>query len=91
MRPILSCDTQNEITNLSNWCNPEFDKMMNRALTTNHLYERSKAYNHAQDLILNELPIVPIANVKRLLVARGNVKGIEMTPFGSINFLPYIS
>ena len=86
MRPILSCDTQNEITNLSNWCNPEFDKMMNRALTTNHLYERSKAYNNAQDLILNELPIVPIANVKRLLVARGNVKGIEMTPFGSIIF-----
>ena len=64
----------------------QFDKMMNRALATNHLYERSKAYNNAQDLILNELPIVPIANVKRLLVARGNVKGIEMTPFGSINF-----
>jgi len=75
MRPILSCE-----------CNPEFDKMMNRALATNHLYERSKAYNNAQDLVLNELPIVPIANVKRLLVARGNVKGIEMTPFGSINF-----
>ena len=54
--------------------------MMNRALSTNHLYERSKAYNNAQELILNELPIVPIANVKRLLVARGNVKGIEMTP-----------
>ena len=86
MRPILSCDTQKEITNLSNWCNPEFDKMMDRALSTNHLYERSKAYNNAQELILNELPIVPIANVKRLLVARGNVKGIEMTPFGSINF-----
>lgn len=56
MRPILSCDTQNEITNLSNWCNPEFDKMMDRALSTNHL---------------NELPIVPIANVQRLLVASG--------------------
>ena len=56
------------------------------AMALDGLYERSKAYNNAQDLILNELPIVPIANVKRLLVARGNVKGIEMTPFGSINF-----
>ena len=63
MRPILSCDTQKEITNLSNWCNPEFDKMMNRALSTNHLYERSKAYNNAQELILNELPYC--ANCKR--------------------------
>ena len=65
--------------------------MMNRALATNHLYERSKAYNNAQDLILNELPIVPIANVKRLLVARGNVKGIEMTPLVASIFLPCIS
>ena len=23
MRPILSCDTQKAITNLSNWCNPD--------------------------------------------------------------------
>ena len=86
MRPILSCGTKNEITNLSNWCDDRFDLIMDKAIATNHLYERSKAYNQAQELILDELPIIPLANVKRLLVANGKVQGVEMTPFGSINF-----
>ena len=86
MRPILSCGTQNEITNLSNWCNAQFDEIMDSAIATNHLYARSKAYNQAQQLILEELPIIPLANVKRLLVANSRIQGVEMTPFGSINF-----
>lgn len=86
MRPILSCSTQNEITNLSNWCNEEFNQLMDRAIATSHLSERAKAYNDAQELVLRELPIIPIANVKRILVASSRVKGVEMTPFGSLNF-----
>ena len=86
MRPILSCNTQNEITNLSNWCNEEFDNLMDRAIATSNLSERARAYNDAQELILHELPIIPIANVKRILVANSRVKGVEMTPFGSLNF-----
>ena len=86
MRPILSCNTQNEITNLSNWCNEEFNNLMDRAIATSNLSERARAYNDAQELILHELPIIPIANVKRILVANSRVKGVEMTPFGSLNF-----
>ena len=86
MRPILICNTQNEITNLSNWCNEEFNNLMDRAIATSNLSERARAYNDAQELILQELPIIPIANVKRILVANSRVKGVEMTPFGSLNF-----
>ena len=35
---------------------------------------------------MSELPIIPLANVKRVLVANAKVQGIEMTPFGSIDF-----
>lgn len=86
MRPILSCGTKNELTNLSNWCNEEFDQFMDRAITTSHLSSRTKAYNEAQELVLRELPIIPIANVKRILVANSRVKGVKMTPFGSLDF-----
>lgn len=86
MRPILSCSTQNDMTNLSNWCNERFNQLMDRGIATSILAERAKAYNEAQELVLHELPIIPIANVKRLLVATSRVKGLEMTPFGSINF-----
>lgn len=86
MRPILSCDTKDDITNLSNWCDPKFNELMDNALATTNLRERAKNYNDAQDLVLKELPIIPIANAKRFLVASGNVKGVQMSPFGSMNF-----
>ena len=86
MRPILSCDTKNEVANLSNWCNPKFNELMDNALTGTALSDRAKDYNAAQDLVLNELPIIPIANVKRFLVASSKVKGVQVTPFGSMDF-----
>ena len=86
MRPILSCDTKNEVANLSNWCNPKFNELMDNALTSTALSDRAKDYNAAQDLVLNELPIIPIANVKRFLVASSKVKGVQVAPFGSMNF-----
>ena len=86
MRPILSCSTSNEITNLSNWCNEHFDNIMDSALDSSNQQIRSEAYNQAQELILSELPIIPIANVKRVLVANSRVQNIEMSPFGTLNF-----
>ncbi|SQI99201.1 Dipeptide-binding protein [Aggregatibacter aphrophilus] len=86
MRPILSCSSSNEITNLSNWCSKKFDQFMDEALDSANLRVRANAYNQAQELILSELPIIPIANVKRVLVASSRVQHIEMSPFGSLNF-----
>lgn len=86
MRPILSCGTVNDITNLSNWCYAPFEDAMNRALNTTHLRSRANYYNIAQEIILSELPIIPVANVKRMLIANSRVKGLELAPFGSINF-----
>ncbi|UAX42580.1 ABC transporter substrate-binding protein [Pasteurella canis] len=86
MRPILSCSTVNEITNFSNWCDPLFDHFMDNALNTSHLRLRASEYNLAQELILSEVPIVPIANARRMLVINANVHGVKMSPFGSINF-----
>lgn len=86
MRPILGCDAVNQITNLSNWCKPKFDHFMNEARNTSERQQRAYQYQQAQELILREIPIIPIANAKRMLIVNGKVKGVEMTPFGSINF-----
>ena len=86
MRPILSCNAASEITNLSNWCDEDFDQLMDKALDSPNLWERAHAYNQAQELILSKLPIVPLANMKRVLVVNSRVLHIEMNPFGSLNF-----
>ncbi len=86
MRPILSCNSASEMTNLSNWCDEDFDQLMDKALDSPNLWERAHAYNQAQELILSKLPIVPLANMKRVLVVNSHVRHIEMNPFGSLNF-----
>lgn len=86
MRPILSCNAASEMTNLSNWCDEDFDQLMDKALDSPNLWERAHAYNQAQELILSKLPIVPLANMKRVLVVNSRVRHIEMNPFGSLNF-----
>lgn len=86
MRPILGCGTQTEITNLSNWCYVPFELAMNQALIAKDLRTRSRYYNIAQEIVLSKVPIIPLANVKRLLVANNRVQGLKMSPFGNVNF-----
>ncbi len=86
LRPILSCNTTNEITNLSNWCSPKFDNLLDLALISNNTELRAADYYSAQQEILTELPIFPISNVKRLLISNAKIRGIEVTPFGNIYF-----
>lgn len=86
MRPILSCDTTSEITNLANWCHKPLNELMDQALMAESQAFRAYEYKKAQQMILTELPIIPIAHVKRTLISDTRVKGLEITPFGSINF-----
>ncbi|WP_133546084.1 ABC transporter substrate-binding protein [Mesocricetibacter intestinalis] len=86
MRPILSCSSASEITNLANWCSPSFDHLLDHALTTTDTRLRAIDYNLAQKIVLSELPLLPIASVKRVLVSSTQVQGVDMTPFGNINF-----
>lgn len=86
MRPILSCNTQYDITNLANWCYKPLDYVLDLALATEDPFLRSYEYKEAQKILLNQLPIIPLAHVKRLIVANKQVAGLEMSPFGSVSF-----
>ncbi|MFC0309825.1 ABC transporter substrate-binding protein [Gallibacterium trehalosifermentans] len=86
LRPILSCPSQKTITNLSSWCHPPLDALLVKALQTDVQLLRSLDYDMAQQLIIRQVPIIPIATVNNVLVANNRVNGINMTPFGSIHF-----
>lgn len=86
LRPILSCDTTNEVSNVSNWCSESFDQLLDSALTHSDPHKRAADYAIAQRQVFSELPILPLANVKRILISNTRVNGIEVTPFGNIHF-----
>ncbi|MFC0323200.1 ABC transporter substrate-binding protein [Gallibacterium melopsittaci] len=86
LRPILSCPSQSTISNLSSWCHPPLDALLIKALQTDVQLLRSLDYDMAQQLIIRQVPIIPIATVNNVLVANNRVAGITMTPFGNIHF-----
>lgn len=86
LRPILSCSTVHEITNLSNWCSPLFEVLLSKGLSNNNPNVRAVDYHLAQKEILSQLPILPIASVKRVLISNTHVQGVEMTAFGNVYF-----
>lgn len=86
LRPILSCQTRHSLANLSNWCHPQFDNLMIRGLQTEDPLARALNYDMAQQLALQQVPIIPLANASRLIVARQRVKGLNLTPFGNVDF-----
>lgn len=86
LHPILSCQSKDEATNLSHWCSSKFDELLDNALKTPNQQERTKLYLKAQEIVLEELPILLLTSAKRLLVINERVKGIKKTPFGDIQF-----
>ena len=85
MSPLLSCTATFSGKNPANWCHPEFDLLLTQALDTTDLEKRKQYYNQAQRIIVQELPILPIAHGMRFQAASSDVKGISLSPFGGIS------
>lgn len=83
--PILSCKLQQSVTNLSNWCNPQFDDLLKRAQLSRNFTDKKEGYYQVQQLLQNELPILPLVNVRRILIAHPNLQNVEISPFGQAN------
>jgi len=85
-RPLLSCAAIDSQTNLSRWCNPQFDEILQKALSSQQLASRIEAYNEAQHILSNEMPVLPLASSLRLQAYRYDIKGLVLSPFGNASF-----
>ncbi|MFK5129467.1 ABC transporter substrate-binding protein [Glaesserella parasuis] len=81
---ILSCRLQDAVTNLSNWCSVEFDELLKLARTAEDPQSRMQYYQQLQTLLEERLPLLPLVNVKRLLVANNSVKNVKISAFGQV-------
>ena len=85
-RPLLSCAAINSQTNLTHWCNREFDSVLRKALDSQQLASRIDAYDEAQQILARELPVLPLASSLRLQAYRYDMKGLVLSPFGNASF-----
>ncbi|SFC86405.1 ABC transporter substrate-binding protein [Pseudoalteromonas denitrificans] len=83
--PLLSCAAALSGKNSANWCDPEFDLLLSNALDTVNIDERKEYYFQAQQMVIQELPLLPIAQGMRFQATSSNVKDIEIKPFGGVS------
>ncbi len=85
-RPLLSCAAIGSQTNLSHWCDPNFDEVLHKALLTQQLASRIDYYHEAQQILSQDLPILPLAYSLRLQAYRYDMKGLVISAFGNASF-----
>ncbi|RUO25795.1 ABC transporter substrate-binding protein [Aliidiomarina minuta] len=83
-RPLLSCDAVLSGSNRAHWCNPAFDEMVGQAIATADQNQRQVYYQQAQELLNDQVPLMPIVHSLRYLAAQPEIKGIQLQPYGSI-------
>ena len=81
---ILSCRSQNEVTNLANWCHEEFDYWLETAKLSEQASSRILIYKLVQKILEEEMPILPLVNGNRLLFVHENVANAQISPFGQV-------
>ena len=85
-RPLLSCTASYSGQNRAQWCDPDFDRLLQEALTTTDVARRIAMYHQLQQLLQHENPVTPIAHSLRYQATRTNVSGVEVNQFGGISF-----
>lgn len=85
-RPLLSCGAIPSGTNRAMWCNDDYDKLLNKALQTDDIEERTAIYKQVNRLLYERLPLVPIAHAYRYQAYRNELQGMTINPFGGVRF-----
>lgn len=85
-RPLLSCAAIRSQTNYAHWCDPAFDELLQKALLSQQLAQRIEYYQQAQQVLEQQLPVLPLASSLRLQAYRYDIKGLVLSPFGSASF-----
>lgn len=85
-RPLLSCAAIRSQSNVAQWCNREFDDVLQKALSSQQLASRIEAYDEAQRMLAEALPVLPLASSLRLQASRYDIKGLVLSPFGNASF-----
>lgn len=86
LRPLLHSESEPPANyNLSYFENEEFDNLVYAALETADQSERNNYYAQAQDIVWEELPIIPLANSFNTWATSNKLSNVKIYPDGAIN------
>lgn len=83
-RPLLTCAAKASGNNRALWCNEEFDRLVVNAIRNTEQQERIQFYHQAQEMLAQEVPLVPLAHSIRFQASRNYILGLEPPAYGGI-------
>ncbi|MGQ5523447.1 ABC transporter substrate-binding protein [Chitinimonas sp. PSY-7] len=86
LTPNLSCSAAESGENRSRWCNKEFDGLITKAKRTTDIKERTKLYEAAQKVFIDEMPYASLVEPLITVAFQKNVAGFKPSPFTNNNF-----
>ena len=85
-RPLLSCDANRAGLNVSTWCNPDFDFLLDLAKETTESRYRKNLYYQAQVIVNDEVPLIPLAHGVQFQAKHYSIEGLRVSPFNTESF-----
>ena len=82
---LLSCESIAGGSNLSRYCNKGYDRLIKKAMAKAGK-QGSPLYQQAQDIFIQDLPFIPLAQARKVIAISKKVKGYRVKPFGSERF-----
>ncbi|MCV3273881.1 ABC transporter substrate-binding protein [Roseobacter sp. WL0113] len=67
-------------SNVGNYANPALDALLIEGQTTFEQAERERIYNEVQQIIANDVPLIPVFHVSQAVVARADLTGCQVHP-----------
>jgi len=72
--------------NISFYKNPKFDELIDKAKVELNPEKRAELYRKAQEIIHEDVPMIPLAHVKDTVAMRKNVQNLRLAATGDIIF-----
>ena len=86
LTPNLACAAVEGGGNKAQWCNKDFDALLDLGRQTTDIKKRTEIYVKAQKLLYEEVGVIPMVHRPQLTAVRKGVRGFSPTPFGGRDF-----
>ncbi len=77
---------KNESPNKPKWENPKYKKCLDQANLTVCEIERVQLLCEAENILINEMPVIPLCFIKQRFAKNPRLKGEQLSPFHFIDF-----
>ncbi|MCH4209461.1 peptide ABC transporter substrate-binding protein [Bifidobacterium sp.] len=89
LKPIYSTDAANTGSNFGDYRNPEFDTLLTQAAKASSTEAANKLYQQAEEILLRDLPSMPLYNVNAVAVTTKDISSLEFD-WGGSPVLPFV-